>query len=140
MGIQEWKQSPLLVVVLRQTETRAAVALGSRQHHSWAQQEGVQLLLGQSLSLCLSLSPWPASGEPETAFFSSGVAFPLALSWPAELAGSAQGGQIRQGRTDVGQCLINTHAELVEQDWGQHGLSKKQSHQHLPPCSELQLL
>lgn len=31
MGIQEWKQS--MLVVLQQTQTRAAVALGSRQHH-----------------------------------------------------------------------------------------------------------
>lgn len=33
MGIQEWKHSALLVMVLQETQTQAAVALGSRQHH-----------------------------------------------------------------------------------------------------------
>lgn len=27
----------------------------------------------------------------------------------------------------MGQCLINTHAKLVEQDWGQHGLSENKA-------------
>lgn len=102
MGIQELKQNQKSTLSgrLQQAETRAARELW---FWPWTQQEGGQLLLGRSLSLCPSLSSQPASGEPATVFLLSEVTFSLALSWPgrSELAGSGRGGQMdsREGQT-----------------------------------------
>lgn len=98
------KESNTLSSGLQQAETRAAHELTAPRPS--AQQEEGQLLLEEGVCpLCPSLSPWPVLGESAAVFFTSEVAFPLALRWL---------GQAREGRQTAGQawgCLINKHVQ-----------------------------